>query len=182
MYSRIRSIWINITELVELYTRIHIHTHTDWDCVILIVGVGVVCAWFRTAFLYTQQRHRTMFICENIYTIWYLFVYIWWVLPDFYHRYKFNPALDVCVCWLSFFIYFKCIYFAFFPFLYSQNYYFINNAMFWQIDFTEPPTERMMKKMRNSFEFVTAHPRIHKRGEMVSTYELRTSSFNLHLI
>lgn len=140
----------------------HRHTHSDWDCEILIVGVGAVCAWFRTAFFVHTTKTQNDFICSKyvktfIHNVC-VCVCMWRVLPDLPSIH--SILLDMCVSWILF--HFKYIIILHFSLLQSLflsffvlSIIYLLHAIFLRKWFytkvilhTGPPMKRMMREKK----------------------------------
>lgn len=177
---------MNITDLVELHTHTHIHTRRERHTRAHTFGLGMwefncrcwCCSRMIpcTAFSYTQQRHGTICAyvwngCENIDTVRYAYMCAQDECCLISTIDSFNPALGVCVSWLDltwrFFFYFKYIFILHF-FQLCSNSSVLSKYLQTIILSTcnvLGSKRTMMKKMRNSIAFVTAHPCVFKRGE-----------------
>lgn len=175
-YEWISPIWWSCSLI-----RAHSHTRFDWECEILIVGVGVVRAWFPAQPFRTHNKdshmwkHRNCTICVCVHDECCLISTI-----D-----SFNPALGVCVSWLDLtiiFFNFKYLFILHF-FSLSTLFQFVRtlkiifklsiyqHAMFWGI----MSSKRTMTKKNAKFYRICYGTSVYsKGGKMVSTYELRT--------
>lgn len=183
-YEWISPIWWSCSLI-----RAHSHTRFDWECEILIVGVGVVRAWFPAQPFRTHNKeshmwkHRNCTICVCVHDECCLISTI-----D-----SFNPALGVCVSWLDLtiiFFNFKYLFilhfffsFNFVPFCpYSQNY--LQTIILSTCNVLGKSIHRneWWRKKCEILSHLLRHIRVFKRGENGVNVWTSNDFFNLHLI